>query len=105
MKDPARKRKTLLTKLDQCSQFVRGSITSVCATCNRARCICQKKLSSPRAYRLTYKDSRQKTRIVYIPRDRLPRMRKMIANYARVRKLVEQLIETNIEEFKKKGRR
>jgi intergrase/recombinase len=105
MRDPAKKRKTLLTKLDQCSQFVRGSITSVCATCNRARCICQKKSSPPRAYRLTYKDSQQKTRIVYVPRDQLPRMRKMIANYARVRKLIEQLVETNIEEFKKEARR
>jgi hypothetical protein len=29
----------------------------------------------------------------------------MIANYARVRKLIEQLVETNIEEFKKEARR
>ena len=102
--DTAKKRNSLLKKLTQCSNFVRGSITNVCATCNRARCICQKK-SSPRAYRLTYKDSQQKTRIVYVPRDHLPRMRKLIANYAQVRKLIEQLIETNIEEFKKETRR
>jgi hypothetical protein len=29
----------------------------------------------------------------------------MIANYARARKLIEQLVETNIEEFKKEARR
>jgi hypothetical protein len=32
-------------------------------------------------------------------------MRKMIANHARVRKLMEQLVETNIEVFKKEARR
>jgi hypothetical protein len=99
-----RKRNALLKKLDQCSEFVRGSINSVCATCSRARCICEKK-SSRRAYRLTYKDSRQKTRIVYVPRSRLSRIRKMIANYARLRTLIEQLIETNIEVFKEEARR
>lgn len=104
MKGLVRKRNILLKKIDQHSEFVRGSISSVCATCNRARCICQK-TSSRRAYRLTYKDNQQKTRIVYVPRDRLPRIRKMIANYARVRKTIEQLVETNIKMFKEEVRR
>jgi hypothetical protein len=52
------------------------------------------------AYRLTYKDSQQKTRSVYVKKGQLPRMRKMIANYARLRKLIEQLVEVNIEAFK-----
>jgi len=104
MKGLFRKRNALLKKLDQHSEFVRGSISSVCTTCNRARCICNK-TSSRRAYRLTYKDSQQKTRIVYVPRDQLPRIRKMIANYARVRKIIEQLVETNIKIFKEEDRR
>ena len=104
MKGLARKRNALLKKLDQYSEFVRGSISSVCTTCNRARCICNK-TSSRRAYRLTYKDNQQKTRIVYVPRDQLPRIRKMIANYTRVRKIIEQLVETNIKMFKEEARR
>ena len=100
----ARKRNALLKKIDQCSEFVRGSINNVCATCNRARCICEK-MSSLRAYRLTYKDSQQRTRIVYVPRSQLPRIRKMVANYARLRKLIEELVETNIEVFKQEARR
>jgi len=104
MMNPTKKRNTLVERLAQYPDFVRGSITSVCSTCNRARCICPKK-SSRRAYRLTYKDSQQKTRIVYVRRDQLPRIRKMIANYARVRKLIEQLVEINIEIFKKEARR
>ena len=99
MKDPTRIRDALLRKFVQGSDFVRGSVNSVCAKCNRAGCICEKK-TSRRAYRLTYKDSRQKTRIVYVPRSALPRIRKMIANYSRSRQLIEDLIETNIEIFK-----
>ncbi len=102
--DPVKKRNELLKKLAQFPEFVRGSITSVCSTCNRARCICSKK-SSRMAYRLTYKDSQQKTRIVYVKRDQLQKMRKMIANYARLRKLIEQLVEVNIEAFKEETRR
>ena len=102
--NPVKKRNDLLNKLSQFPEFVRGSITTVCSTCNRARCICSKK-SSRMAYRLTYKDSQQKTRSVYVKKDQLPRMRKMIANYARLRKLIEQLVEVNIEAFKKESRR
>lgn len=57
------------------------------------------------AYRLTYKDSQQKTRSVYVKKDQLPRMRKMIANYVRLRKLIEKLVEVNIEVFKEDTRR
>lgn len=102
--NPVKKRKDLLKKLAQAPEFVRGSITSVCSTCNRARCICSKK-SSRMAYRLTYKDSQQKTRSVYVKKDQLPRMRKMIDNYARLRKLIEQLVEVNIDVFKEESRR
>jgi len=96
MKD---ERNVLLKKLAQYSSAIRGSITSVCAKCSRANCICDKR--TPRkAYRLTYKDRRQKTRIVYIPRSRLPEIKRMIANYSKSRKIMEQLIETNIRIFK-----
>ncbi|NQT19234.1 MAG: hypothetical protein HQ592_05980 [Planctomycetes bacterium] len=100
MKDPLRRRSALLGKLEKHTDFVRGSVSSVCAKCSRARCICEKK-TSRRAYRLTYKDSQQKTQIVYVPRRRLPEIRKMIANHARLRKILAQLLEANIEIFKK----
>ena len=103
-RDLNQKRNALLKEIERNSGFVRGSITSVCATCNRAGCICPKK-SSRRAYRLTYKDSQQKTRIVYIPQSQLNKIRKLIENYKRVRQIIEQLVETNIEAFKKEIRR
>ena len=102
--DPVKKRNELLNKLAQFPEFVRGSITSICSTCNRAHCICSKK-SSLMAYRLTYKDSQQKTRSVYVKKDQLPRMRKMIDNYAKFRKLIEKLVEANIEVYKQETQR
>lgn len=104
MRNPNRKRKALFEKLAQYPNFVRGSITSVCSTCNRAGCICRKN-SSRRAYRLTYKNRQQKTQTVYVRREQLPKIRKMIANYAHVRKIIEQLVEANIEVFKAEARR
>jgi hypothetical protein len=104
MKDFDKTRKKLLGRLETCSDFVRGSVTSVCAKCNRAGCVCGK-ITRRRAYRLTYKDGRQKTRIVYVPRSRLPKIKEMIANYARLRKLIGQIVETNIEAFKEGSRR
>ena len=102
--NPIKKRNDLLIKLAQFPEFVRGSITSVCSTCNRARCICSKK-SSGLAYRLTYKDSQQKSRSVYIKKDQLPRVRKMINNYVKFRKLIEKLVEANIEVYKQDTQR
>ena len=99
MKDFDRERTRLLREMEACADFTRGSVTGVCAACNRARCICGKK-SRRKACRLTYKDSNQRTGIVYVPRDRLPAIRRMIANYSRLRRLIERLVETNIAAFK-----
>ena len=104
MKNLTRRRDSLLRKFEQCSDFVRGSINSVCAKCQRASCICEKK-TSRKVFRLTYKDRQQKTRIVYVSRDRLEEIRKKIANYAKARQIIEQLVETNIALFKKQAER
>lgn len=103
MRNLIQDRNALRKRLAQWPEFVRGSVTSVCARCNRANCICEKQ-SSRRVYRLTYKDRGQKTQIVYVPRGRLPRIRCMIANYDRLRDLVEELIVTNIAIFKAETR-
>lgn len=103
MKKLMDKRKQLLARLERCSDFVRGSINNVCAKCSRAHCICETK-TSRRAYRLTYKDSQQRTRIVYIPNARLPEIRKRLANYAKARKIMDDLVETNVELFKEEAR-
>ena len=93
------RREALLKRLVAGGNFVKGSITSVCGTCARSRCICAKTCATM-PFRLTYKDARQKTHIVYIPRNRLAQMQRLVANYARVRVLIPQIINTNIAIFK-----
>lgn len=100
MQNLVKRRKALKTRLAATGNFIKGSITCVCGTCGRSHCICTKK-SASKAYRLTYKDGRQKTQIVYIPRKRLSEMKRLIANYARARALVQQIIKANIAIFKK----
>ena len=102
MQQLIKRRESLLTRLVAAGNFIKGSITCVCGTCARSHCICTKK-SPAKAYRLTYKDGRQKTQIVYIPRTRLSEMKRLTANYARTRALVQQIIATNIAIFKKGG--
>lgn len=104
MKKLNQKRSDLLAKLYALGPVVRGSITQVCSTCNRVSCIC-KGHPSKRAHRLTYKDAQQKTKTVYIPRGRLGEVRKMLANYKRMRQLSEQLIEINVELFKSESKK
>lgn len=99
MHNLVKRRDALLKRLVAGGNFVRGSITSVCGTCARARCICTKPPAA-KAIRLTYKDARQKTHIVYIPRSRLAEMKQLIANHARARALMQQIIEANIAIFK-----
>jgi hypothetical protein len=102
MKTLLRKREKLLRDMKSYVDFLRGSITSVCSTCNRATCICPGELTK-RAYRLTYKDAEQKTRTVYISRAQLPAARRMLKNYARMRNLTEKLFAINIAIFKRRS--
>jgi hypothetical protein len=95
-----KRREALGKRLVASGPFIQGSITCVCGTCSRSHGICTKKPTT-QAYRLTYKDGQQKTQIVYIPRSRISEMNRLIANYARARALVRQIIETNIAIFKK----
>ncbi len=99
MKNSIKWRKKLLGQLAATGNFIKGSINSVCGACGRAACICRKK-SGTKAYRLTYKNARQETQIVYVPRKRLPEMKRLIANYTRIRTLIEKIIQTNIAIFK-----
>jgi intergrase/recombinase len=100
MQNLIRRREALLKRLVAGGNFVKGSIGSVCGSCARSRCICAKPCAT-KAFRLTYKDSKQKTQIVYIPRNRLSEMKRLTANYARVRAIVQKIIATNIAIFKK----
>ena len=93
------RRDQLISKLSSFREAVRGSINSVCAKCQRANCACESK-TAKKSYRLTYKDKSQKTRIVYVPKDRLGEVKRMIGNHARMKKTLNDIIALNIEIFK-----
>jgi hypothetical protein len=99
MQDLIKKRDKLLNQLVEAGSFIKGSITAVCGKCGRANCLCASKAKA-KAYRLTYKNREQTTQIVYIPKGRLAEMRKAVANYARLRTLVERITQLNIAIFK-----
>jgi len=99
MKILLKRKETLLRRMKDCSGYLRGSITSVCSTCNRAKCICSK-TTTKKAYRLTYKGADQKSRTVYIPRGQVTNVRKKIRDYAQFRKLMNDLLDINVAIFK-----
>lgn len=99
MKKLMMRKEKLISKLSTQANFLRGSVTSVCSTCNRAKCICDKK-NKKKAYRLTYKDASQKTQTVYVSRDQLQNVRRMMANYTGFRKTVQEIQDVNIRIFK-----
>lgn len=101
MQNLIKKREKLLRRLVDVGNFIKGSITVVCGTCARAHCVCARKTTT-KASRLTYKDRGQKTQIVYIPQGRLAEMKRSIANYGRMRALIQQINQVNIAIFKKK---
>jgi len=103
MKTLLKKRETLLRSFEKHSEFLRGSITTVCSTCNRAACICSGKPKG-KAYRLTYKDMNQKTHTVYISNKQLAKARRMVENYAKMRKLIDELQLINVAIFKQEGK-
>lgn len=79
--------------------MIKGSISSVCSSCNRANCICKTK-SGNVAYRLTYKDKDQKTKTVYVPESQLKDMRKRIQAFRNAKEIIDDLVDINIEIFK-----
>ncbi len=95
------KKEKLLKEIVKYSYFAKGSIGAVCINCNRANCICETK-TNRKAYKLTYKDGNQKTKSVYIPKEKLGEMRKMISNYNKYKQILEDILALNIEIFKNK---
>ena len=86
-----KKRNQLIKQLTECTNMIRGSITSVCSSCNRANCICTTPTKA-KAYRLTYKDIDQKTKTIYVRKEKLREAKKRISNFKQCKKIIDQLI-------------
>ena len=97
-----KKRDSLLNKLKNHSCFLKGSLNDYCAKCNRAKCICKQK-TKLRSYRLTYKDHDNKTKVIYVPRERVKEVKDMLLNYKKIRNILDQILTLNIDQFKNSG--
>ncbi len=102
MKPISNERSLLLNGIKTHSYFLKGSLNDYCAKCNRAKCICSRK-TKLRSYRLTYKDEDQNTKVVYVPRERVSEIKKMLLNYSKVKIIMDKLFILNITQFKKTG--
>lgn len=101
MTDLEKKRHDLEKQLLACTNMIKGSISSVCGSCNRANCICEKR-DKAKVFHLTYKDRDQKTKTVYVPKAKLGEAKKLINNFRRCKKIIDQLVNLNIMIFKEK---
>lgn len=99
MEKLTQKQLALVNQWTECKHMMKGSINDVCYRCNRSNCICSNR-ANRRAYRLTYKDKNQKTQIVYVPKNKLQYVKKMIKEYARAWEITDQLVQINIKLFK-----
>lgn len=94
-----KERSQLLGKLAKSAYFIKGSLNDYCAKCCRSKCICKNK-TDLRSYRLTYKDQNQKTQVVYVPRDKVKQIEKMLDNYSKVKDIIDEIFNLNIKQFK-----
>lgn len=93
------RRAKLLERLSSHCDHIRGSIGEVCSRCKRCNCACGE-ASPAKQYRLTYKDENQRTRTIYIPKERIPETRRLLANYRKFKRTLKQLAELNFKLYK-----
>ncbi len=96
MKNLLRKQIKILEEISRTRDVLKGSISSVCSTCHRARCICKNK-NEKIIYRLTYKDKSQTTKTVYVHKYNLKKVKSMIKNFEKIKKAIDELVEINIK--------
>jgi hypothetical protein len=94
----------LVEQLLKRKNMIKGSISSVCVNCSRANCTCETK-TDRRAYRLTYKEKGQKSKILYVPREEVQAVEKMILNYKQSKLIIDQLIDVNVKIFKERTKK
>ena len=98
-----KKQRVLMNRLPLCTNMIRGTINFICSRCKCSKCICRNN-KNYKAYRLTYKDKNQKTKIVYVPKNKLKEIKIMISNYSKCRKVIGRMVELNIKIFKQRLR-
>jgi len=81
-----RRSQSLLRRLAEVGPFVAASLVCVAHRCGNPRCRCASGEKHP-AWRLTYKDAKQKTVTVYVPVGLLEEVRQWVRNYRAFKRL------------------
>jgi len=85
-----------LSKLSTTGEMLKGSISKVVLGGRKSG-------DGERAsYLLTYKGEVNKTKTVYVEKDRVMEARRMIGNYRKAKRILEQIVELNVRLFKMK---
>jgi hypothetical protein len=86
----------MLAKLSAADRLLKGSVSKVV--------LGKKKRGKGKreSLLLTYKVAGNRTRTVYVGRERLSEVKEMIAAYRQARKALEQIVELNVRLFKMK---
>lgn len=93
-------RKPLLSKLPSLNEILRGSLTKYYITCTRSPgCRCHRGFKHGPYWYLSV-NFHGKTRKALIPRNKLPQVRRYLRNWKRFSKLMDQIIDANIDRIK-----
>lgn len=85
-----------LSKLSSYAEILKGTVSKVVLGRKKS------KQGRKASYLLTYKGKGNKTKTVYVPKEKVAGVRKMIASYKKARSSIERVVELNVELFKMK---
>lgn len=96
----------LLSKIQDCSEMLQGSLVVLYRKCGRKGCRCESGEKHGPAYYLSYKEGGV-TQMVYVPVSRLEDVKKGIEGFSRYWELGVKLSRLNLEQMglRKRGKR
>ena len=84
-------KKELLVKIVRMGIPVVGNLSSVYLPCGKARCKCKEGHLHGPMWRLTWKEKKQKSAILYVPKRHLEQVKKAVADYQKARVLLKEI--------------
>ena len=84
-------KKELLVGIVRKGMPVLGNLSSAYLPCGKANCKCQEGFLHGPAWRLTWKDQKQKTAILYVPKKKIAQVAKAIADYQKARGALREI--------------
>ena len=87
--------KNLLLK----KRMVKGTVYKVYRKCGYKNCKCARG-ERHEGYQLNYKGSKNITKTVYVKKEKVPEVKKLIENYREAKKIFNNIVELNIQLLK-----